>query len=328
VIAAEVDLEAGKSIELLIRWEKSYAHPAIICVLSMEKPAPTLEQICAEDERLAAAADAVVLVLGTTSQDESEGGDRASLALSPAQDEIARRVAAANPRTVAVVAAGSPVLMPWRDDVAALLLTWFPGQEAGNALADMVRGAVEPGGRMPTTWPDATEDVPVLDTRPVGGMLRYEEGLDIGYRAWLLSETQPAFPFGHGLGYTTWTYLDAEPATAAADPSSDDGSLLPGAVRVRVRNGGSRRGTEVVQLYLARTDTNVERPLLWLAGWARVEAAPGVEVEVDVPIDRWAVRHWDERAAAWAIEPGRFDVRVGRSIGDLRLATILDVESR
>jgi beta-glucosidase len=325
-VAAEVDLEPGKPVEVLIRWQKFYGHPAYIGYFSMEKPVPSLDEICAEDERLARAADAAVVVVGTTFTDESEGADRRTLALDPAQDEVVRRVAAANPRTVAVVAAGSPVLMPWRDDVAALLLTWFPGQEAGNALADILIGRVEPGGRMPTTWPAETEDVPVLDTRPVNSLLRYEEGLEIGYRAWLVSQIEPAFPFGHGLGYTSWSYLDAEPSVATAMPS-DDGSIGPAAIRIRVRNRGPRHGSEVIQLYLGRTDTEIERPLLWLAGWARVAAEPGEAVEVDVPIDRWAVRHWDEAAGRWAVEPGRFDVRLGRSVGDLRLATYLEVGS-
>lgn len=331
-VAAEVDLEAGRPVDVVIRWQKFYDHPAYIGELAMEKPAPSPEEILAEDERLAREADVAIVVVGTTSDDESEGADRRSLTLNPAQDEIVRRVAAVNPRTIAVVSAGSPVLMPWRDDVAALLLTWFPGQEAGNALADVLTGRVEPGGRMPTTWPASTEDVPVLDTKPVDGVLRYEEGLHIGYRAWLANEVEPAFPFGHGLGYTSWSYLDAEPATAlpaatarAADSPDCSGAIEPVSVRVRVRNRGPRHGSEVIQLYLSRTDDEIERPLLWLAGWARVEAEPGEAVEVDVPIDRWAVRHWDESAGAWAIEPGRFDVRIGRNVGDLRLATYLDV---
>jgi beta-glucosidase len=328
-VAAEVNLEAGKPVDVLIRWQKFYDRPAMFNFMSMEKPAPSLEDIFAQDERLARDADAVVLVLGTTFLDESEGSDRKSLSLQPAQDELVRRIAAVNLRTIAVVSAGSPVLMPWRDDVAAVLLTWFPGQEAGNALADMLLGRVEPGGRMPTTWPAAIEDVPVLDTKPVDGMLRYEEGLHIGYRAWLASEVEPAYPFGHGLGYTRWTYLDAEPATAAIAVADDSGAIEPGAaVTVRLRNSGARKGREVVQVYLARPDSSIERPLLWLAGWAHVEADPGQEVEVAVPIDRWAVRHWDEATSGWAIESGRFDVRIGRSVGDLRLASFLDVESR
>jgi beta-glucosidase len=247
-------------------------------------------------------------------------------------DELVRRVAAANPRTIVVVSAGSPVEMPWREDVAAILLTWFPGQEAGNALADMLLGRVEPGGRLPTTWPAEMADVPVLDTQPVDGTLLYSEGLHVGYKAWLQNEVAPAFPFGHGGGYTTWTYLDVEPAAEAArgHGSSGHGAGSPAsgaAVTVRLRNSGSRPGREVVQLYLARPDSAVERPLLWLGGFASVEAAAGQTVEVAVPVDPWALRHWDEAAADWAVEPGRFEVRVGRSVGDLRLATVIEVEA-
>jgi beta-glucosidase len=325
-LLGEVDAVAGKPVEVTVRWQKFYDENTIMAYLAVEKPAPTLEETLALDEQLAREADAVLLMLGTTYQDESEGRDRTNLNLQPAQDELARRVAAANPRTIAVVAVGSPVLMPWQDDVAALLLTWFPGQEAGNALADMVLGRIEPGGRMPTTWPEAAEDVPILDTHPVDGVLRYEEGLDVGYRAWLLSEVRPAYPFGHGLGYADWTYLDAEPVEAAAGPAEPE---IPGsapAIRVRVRNSGGRRGRELVQVYLGRPDSRVDRPLLWLAGWSWVGADPGEEVDVVVPIDPWALRHWDEPAATWTVEPGRFLVRVGRSVGDLRLASILEIE--
>jgi beta-glucosidase len=210
---------------------------------------------------------------------------------------------------VAVVSAGSPVEMPWRDDVAALLLTWFPGQEAGNALADMLLGKVEPGGRLPTTWPVAMADVPVLDTQPVDGVLHYSEGLHIGYRAWLKAGTQPAYPFGHGLGYTAWEYVAASPVELDGGP----------AIRVRLRNTGDRAGSEIVQLYLARPDSSIERPGRWLAGWVSVEADPGQEVETTVAVDRWALRHWDVAAGDWAIEPGEFEVHIGRSVADTRL---------
>lgn len=313
---AEIEMQAGRPVEVRARWRKFYDYAHVSMTLAIEKPTVAPADAMAESERLAGAADAVVVLIGTTDQDESEGHDRRSLALQPAQDELVRRVAAANPRTVVVVSAGSPAEMPWRDDAAAILLTWFPGQEAGNALADMLLGLVEPGGRLPTTWPAAMEDVPVLDTQPVDGRLEYTEGLDIGYRAWLRAETAPAFPFGHGGGYTTWTYLDVEPESAGGSP----------AVRVRLRNSGTRPGREVVQLYLARPDSSIERPLLWLGGFAAVEAGPGQTVEIVVPLDRWALRHWDETAGDWAVEPGRFEVRVGRSVGDLRLATAIDVE--
>ena len=316
---AEVEMQAGRPVEFRARWRKFFDHNQVVLSLAIEKPTLGPAEALAESERLSRAADAVVVVVGTTDQDESEGRDRTSLSLQPAQDELVRRVAAANPRTIVAVSAGSPVAMPWREDVAAILLTWFPGQEAGNALADMLLGHVEPGGRLPTTWPATIDDVPVLDTQPTDGRLEYAEGLHVGYRAWLRAETAPAFPFGHGGGYTKWTYLDVEPDTA----QTADGSR---AVTVRLRNSGARPGREVVQLYLARPDSSVERPLLWLGGFAAVAAGPGQTVDVVVPIDRWALRHWDEAAGDWAIEPGRFEVRVGRSVGDLRLATVVEIE--
>ncbi len=318
---AEVEMTAGKPVEFRARWRKFFDQNAAKISLAMEKPNMTPAEALAESERLARAADAVVLVIGTTDQDESEGRDRESLALQPTQDELVRRVAAANPRTVVVVSAGSPVLMPWRHDVAAILLTWFPGQEVGNAMADMLLGRTEPGGRLPTTWPAAAEDVPILDTQPDKGWLHYTEGLDIGYRAWLRAEAAPAFPFGHGFGYTEWTYIDAESAVGGPETGGSP------TVRVRLRNSGSRPGREVVQAYLARPKSEIERPLLWLGGFASVEAAAGQEIEVVVPIDRWALRHWDEAAGDWAVEPGQFEVRIGRSIGDLRLASVVEVKS-
>ena len=312
---AEADLVAGRAVDVVIRWRKFYDMPTAYTTLSMEKPAPTPEQTLAEDERLARAADAVILVLGTTHEDESEGGDRATLSLLRGQDELARRVLAANPHTAVVLAAGSPVLMPWREQAAAVLLTWFPGQEAGNALADMLLGVTEPGGRLPTTWPARTEDVPVLDTQPRNSVLRYAEGLHIGYRAWLKAGTEPAFPFGHGLGYTDWKYVSAKATVVDGAP----------AVRVRLRNAGSRRGREVVQLYLSRPGSAVERPVRWLGGYASVEVEPGREVEVVVPVDRWALRHWDVAAVDWALEAGPFEVAVGRSVADIRLTAVIQV---
>ena len=142
-----------------------------------------------------------LVVVGTNSIVESEGYDRGSLSLPGRQDDLVRAVVAANPRTVVLVNAGAPVLMPWRDEVAALLIGWFGGQEFGNAVADVLLGAAEPGGRLPTTWPADEADVPVLSTTPVDGVLEYTEGIHIGYRAWLKQDTAPAYWFGAGRGY-------------------------------------------------------------------------------------------------------------------------------
>src|SRR3954447_26212049 len=135
------------------------------------------------------------------------------------QDDLVRAVAAVNPRTVVVVNAGASVAMPWQDRVAAVLVAWFPGQEFGNALADVLLRVGEPGGRLPCTWGARDEDVTMLSTRPVNGSLAYDEGLYVGYRGWLRTGTEPAYPFGYGMGYTSWAYLamDAPPDVGAGE---------------------------------------------------------------------------------------------------------------
>ncbi|WP_352244413.1 glycoside hydrolase family 3 C-terminal domain-containing protein [Microtetraspora sp. NBRC 13810] len=257
---------------------------------------------------LARGCDAAVVVVGTTEELESEGYDRESLDLPARQDELVRAVAAVNPRTVVIVNSGGPVALPWREEVPAVLLGWFPGQEAGHGLADVLFGAAEPGGRLPTTWSDAS----LVSTTPVAGVLDYTEGLDVGHRGWLRSDDSPAYWFGHGLGYTSWSYEEV----------SAPGQVAPGAsltVRVRLRNTGPRRGSEVVQVYLARPESAVDRPVRWLAGFARVEAEPGESAEAEVVIAARALQHWSAPDGGWLTEPGAFTVLAGRAVHDLPL---------
>jgi beta-glucosidase len=298
-------LAVGDELALAMTYEVVPGIPATLATLGYERPAvdPATELDAARVA--AAAADVAVVVVGTTERVESEGFDRDSLALPEGQDDLVRAVAAVNPLTVVVVNAGSPVEMPWRDEVAAVLLAWFGGQEMGNALADVLLGVTEPGGRLPTTWPATEADVPVLETTPAGGRLAYDEGLHIGYRAWLRSGIAPAYPFGHGLGYTSWSYEDL----------AVDGA----AVRVTVRNTGTRAGREVVQAYLSRPDTAVERPVRWLAGFAVARADPGQSVTVEVRLDERSFAHWSVADHAWTVEPGEFTVTVGRSVVDTPL---------
>ena len=206
---------------------------------------PDEEAALDEAVRAAGAADVAVLVVGSAETTESEGFDRETLRLPGRQDELIERVSAANPRTVVVVNAGMPVLMPWAGQVSAVLYAWLPGQAMGEALADVLLGRAEPGGRLPVTMPVREADCPVLRAVPVGGRLSYDEGLLIGYRGYDAAGTAPLFPFGHGLGYTTWSYelLEAGALVLAA------GADL--AISVTVRNTGDRPGHEVVEAYVA-----------------------------------------------------------------------------
>jgi beta-glucosidase len=267
------------------------------------------DSLIADAVETATGADIAIVVVGTNSKVESEGYDRSSLALPGHQDELVAAVAAANPNTIVLVNAGSPVEMPWRNDVAAVLLTWFGGQEYGNAIADVLTGASEPGGRLPTTWPVAMADVPVLDVTPHDGVVAYDEGIHIGYRAWLRADATPAYPFGFGLGYTTWTIGDV----AATGSVSTDGSGSF-SVTATVTNTGDRDGKHVVQVYASRASSAVDRPVRWLVGFAPVRVAAGQSATVDIEVPARAFANWD---GAWQYEAGTFTLSVGSSVVDL-----------
>ncbi|SDL25553.1 beta-glucosidase [Streptomyces indicus] len=279
--------------------------------LSHAEPRRDPDELIAEAVRAAAAADTAVVVVATTDRVESEGFDRKDLRLPGRQDDLVRAVAAANPNTVVVVNSGSPVELPWREEVAAVLLSWFPGQEGGAALADVLTGAEEPGGRLPTTW-GPLADAPVTEVTPnADGQLSYDEGVFIGYRAWDKAGATPSYPFGHGLGYTDWAYesLQATP---------DEATVL-------IRNIGARTGRETVQLYLTPpADDSVARPARALAAFTSVTATPGESVEVRIPLPRRAFETWDESAGAWAYRKGGYTLTAGRSLTDGRLSVTFE----
>jgi beta-glucosidase len=305
-------LEAGQSVDVVLHHAIGSAETpegevelGTVLQLNVEPPHATDDDAIAEAVAQAAAADVAVVVVGTNEEVESEGYDRSTLALPGRQDELVARVAAANPRTIVVVNAGAPVLTPWSDDVAAVVLVWFPGQEFGNALADVLLGAVEPGGRLPTTWPIDETHLP--SATPVDGVVRYDEGLLIGYRD---PQRTARYAFGHGLGYTTWEF---ESMSVPLVPTSE----AAGRVDVTVRNTGARAGRQVVQVYLSRPGSELERPVRWLVGFAGVEVAAGEAATVSVPLPARALAHWDVDTHAWAVEPGTFRVEVGPSSADL-----------
>ena len=321
--AVSIALPADRDVPVVLTYQPAQG----TANLGAEAPAMLMVQLnlvreqdeAAELDRavdLAASADVAVVVVGTTEEVESEGFDRMSLALPGRQDELVARVAAVNPRTVVVVNAGAPVLLPWADEVAAVLLAWFPGQEFGDALADVVLGRVEPGGRLPTTWP--LSEVGHPSVTPVDGALPYDEGLFVGYRAYDRDGHTPRYPFGHGLGYTQWSYASLDsPANLQAGEDVT--------VRVSVRNSGERAGRDVVQVYASRPDSSLERPVRWLAGFTPAELGAGESATVDVLVAARAFEHWDTATGRWTLEPGTFRLDVGRSSRELLLSTEITV---
>jgi beta-glucosidase len=314
---APVELAAGQSVNVVAEHDvgsSPFAGFGTIAQLNLVPPYGTDDEEIAAAATLAAASDAAVVVVGTTAEVESEGFDRTTLALPGRQDDLVREVIAANPRTVVVVNSGAPVLLPWAQDAAAVLLSWFGGQEYGDALADVLLGDVEPGGRLPMTWPASEDGLP--STLPVDGVLTYHEGLFIGYRAFDRDGREPLFPFGHGTGYTTWSH---ESITLDRAPDGAPGV----AACVTVRNTGSRRGREVVQVYASRPDSAVERPAKWLAGFATVDADPGETVTVGILIPERAFQHWTPEG--WTTEPGPCILAAGPSSATLPLTVALNL---
>ena len=283
------------------------------CVLAAAPAPGDAAQALAAAVELARSSDVAVVVVGTTEQAESEGVDRETLALPGGQDDLVRAVADANPATIVVVNSGGPVALPWREEAAAVLVGWFPGEEGGNGLADVLLGRAEPGGRLPTTWAERA----LVPTVPEGGVLDYAEGPHIGYRGWLREQEPPVYWFGHGLGYTTWAYEELwAPERVAPD--------RPARVHVTVRNTGRRAGREVVQVYLARPRDR-DRPIRWLAGFAAVAAGPGERAEAVVELPARAFQHW---AGAWCTAEGEVTVLAGRSAADLPLNAVITVSYR
>lgn len=275
-------------------------------------PGPTIDDEIAAAVAAAKDADLAVVVVGTNSEVESEGWDRTDLSLPGRQDELVARVAQENPNTIVVVNAGAPVLLPWLDQVPTVLWSWFPGQECGHALADVIFGRTEPSGRLPWTLPANMDQVPVPHAIPEEGIVHYNDGIHVGYRGYLKAHTAPAAPFGHGLGWTDWEYSEA-----STQVESETGNTL---ITVTVANTGPRHGHETVQVYAEAIDSPVERPVRWLAGFASVSAGAGESVRASVSVTPKVFHVWDCQSHNWIDPTTQYRLHIGRSVEDIRLS--------
>jgi beta-glucosidase len=326
-VEAPVDLVAGRPVEVLIELSTDRGSGALR-VGHRAPPAPDLEDRAVA---AAAAADAVVLVVGTTGEWESEGRDRESMDLPGRQDELVRRVLDANPATVVVVNAASPVTMDWAPRARAVLQVWFGGQEMAPGLADVLLGRAEPAGRLPTTVPLRLEHNPSHGNFPgENGHVRYGEGVLVGYRWYEARRLPVRHPFGHGGSYTTFALGEATASSASFTPGA--GERLT--VSVPVTNTGTRHGAEVVQCYVAPPAGPLVRPPKELAAFAKVWLDPGEATTVDLVLDERAFACWDPGqpdraelgapAPGWRVDPGRHDLHIGTSAA--AIAQVLPVE--
>ena len=273
------------------------------------KPDAALQKSACE---LATQADTVILCMGLDEIAESEGLDRSNLRLAQNQVDLLQAVAAVNPKIVVVLYSGSVVETPWLDNCQALLYAALGGQAGAGAVADALTGKVNPCGKLAETWPLAYADVPsAADFATRRKTVEYREGLYIGYRYFTTAEKAVRFPFGYGMSYTTFAYSDM-----AADEQG---------VSLTVTNTGSVAGTEIVQLYIAKKNSELFRPAKELKGFARVTLAPGEKQRITITLDDKAFRFWNVKANRWEIEGGEYELLVGASVEDIRLCEKISV---
>jgi len=269
---------------------------------------------------LAARADAVIVAVGFDPETESEAADR-TFRLPPGQEQLIEEMQAANKNVVVVITSGGAVDMnSWLDHVPAVLQAWYPGQEGGTALAEILFGEVNPSGRLPVSFERRWEDNPVHDSYyPQDGSTRvpYREGVFVGYRGYEHSGRKPLFPFGYGLSYTSFTYSNLSVETRSTG-SGDSGSWWTD-VAFDVTNTGKRDGAEVAQVYVADRHSKVERPAKELKGFAKINLKAGEKRRIRVRLDRRALSYYDVESKGWRAEPGQFDVLVGSSGESIQL---------
>lgn len=306
-----VNLEAGRSYELKIEFYEDGGSAVARCGWSVNQ-----EGKIEEAASVARSADAAVLFVGYSARFESEGFDRPDLFLPADQVRLIKAVTAANPRTVVVLNSGAAVLMEdWIDDVPALLEAWYPGQEGGHAIAQVLFGDVNPSGKLTTSFLKRWEDYSSYGTYPnETGAAHYTDDIFVGYRHVDRAGIEPRFAFGYGLSYTTFAFENLRVKTLAGLPAPQV------EVTFDVVNTGKRAGAEVAQVYVANPSGAVERPQQELRGFARVELAPGERRTVRVELGPRAFSYYDANLGNWVAAPGDYGIRVGSSSRLIRFA--------
>lgn len=311
-----IELKAGRAHKFRLEYLHSPAGAPMHIRIGLG-PGSTGEAI-AEAASLAARCDAAVVFAGFASGMESECYDRKDLRLPGRQDELVAAVLAANPNAIIVLNTGAPVEMPWEKQAKAVMQAYYPGMEGGAAVADIILGRVNPSGRLAVSYPRRLEDNPAYLNFPGGREARYDEGIFVGYRYYDTKKVEPLFPFGHGLSYTEFSYSGLKVPKHVKTGSQINVSLT-------VKNTGSRRGSEVVQLYVADRKASVPRPEKELKGFAKVDLAPGSSKEVHLTLDPRAFAFFDTASGNWTVEPGEFEILAGASSRDIRARAVLEM---
>lgn len=320
-VTGRVALHAGQTYPVAVEFRAKPGANLTFSAFRAGIGLPLDANAIAEAAAVAATADAVVLCLGRSGEWDTEGSDLTDIRLPGAQDALAAAVLAANPRTVVVLQSGGPLELPWLGQAAAVLQAWYPGQEAGHAIADVLFGAAEPTGRLPQTFPVRLQDNPTYSQDPeiypgLDGRVRYEEGLFTGHRHHDRTGITPLFPFGHGLGYT---HFDLHGLTVRSDGDGDGASA-----ETVVTNIGNRVGSTVLQLYLAPDPVPAGRPNRQLRAFAKVTLAPNESRTVSLHMDARSFQRWDCDRQEWVTAARRWRAEVGLSATDIRATAGID----
>jgi len=326
-VVGTIRLEAGRSYEVVIEFATKQFATLGLAAFAAGIGLPLGDEAIAEAVAAARDAETALVFVGRSGEWDTEGSDLMSITLPGRQDELVAAVAAANPRTIVVLQTGGPVEMPWINDVAAVLEAWYPGQEAGNAIADVLTGAAEPGGRLPESFPVKWADNPTNSQDKqvypgLDGKVRYEEGVFIGYRHYDRHGIAPLFPFGFGLGYTSFELSDL---SLDASTFEADGRV---SISVTVSNTGARRGSEVVQVYVTDVESSSPRPPKELKAFEKVHLAPGERMRITLTLDDRAFAFFRTEARHWLVEPGKFIIRVARHAADAGLVAEVSRQTR
>jgi beta-glucosidase len=313
VASTHVELDGEQAYDLRVEYielaQTRFRHVSLAFVAA---PRPEEDDRIERAVELAKRSDVAIVLAGMPQGFESEGRDRPHMDLPGRQAELIKAVAEANPNTVVVLNCGAPVAMDWIDDVPAVVEAFYPGQEGGNAIANVLLGEVNPSGKLSVSFPKRYEDNPTFINYPGTKEVRYGENIFVGYRYYDIKNVEPLFPFGFGLSYTTFEYSHIQ-----VDESVKMGE--PVNASITVKNTGDRAGKEVVQLYVHDKESALIRPPKELKGFEKVSLEPGESLRVDFVLDQRALSFYDPYQKCWVAEPGEFEVLIGSSSRDIRV---------
>ena len=310
---ALVDLDEGKTYQLEIRYKFEGNFPAIY--IGCQTP----DKVNLFDEALevAKAADQVVLIVGTNSDWETEGNDRSDFNLPANQNHLIEEVLKVNPNTLVVLNTGSPVKMPWADRAEAILQTWFAGQEFGNAMVDIITGAINPSGRLPTSFPKNIEDTPAFNSYPGKDLqMNYEEKLLVGYRWYDKKDIKTLFPFGHGLSYTQFEYTDLEVEIQSESKVS---------CKFSIQNIGLIAGAETAQCYIGYKTDDHSEPKKTLQGFSKITLNQGDKSKVEINLNSRNFSSWNEAKQNWEVRSGSYEIFIGSSAENIILQSTINL---